>query len=80
GLGFIFVAILTNQIAHWLLTIGLSSSQLICYTALLAMISGAVTDKEHGKAMGAAGAGFGLAWFLNDLMMGHLASISPSSP
>ncbi|APC91993.1 MULTISPECIES: MFS transporter [Francisella] len=80
GIGFIFVAILINQIAQWLLAIVLSASQLICYTALLAMISAAVTDKEQGKAMGAAGAGFGLAWFLNDIMMGHLVSISPSSP
>ncbi|MDE4980223.1 MFS transporter, partial [Francisella tularensis subsp. holarctica] len=62
------------------LTIVLSSSQLICYTALVAMISCAVTDKEQGKAMGDAGAGFGLAGFLNDIIMGHLASISPSSP
>ncbi|ASG68410.1 MFS transporter [Francisella halioticida] len=80
GIGFAFVAILTNQSAQWLLAVILSAAQLICYTALLSMISRAVTDKEQGKAMGAAGAGFGLAWFLNDIMMGHLSAISPSSP
>ncbi|AIT09185.1 major facilitator transporter [Candidatus Francisella endociliophora] len=80
GIGFILVSVLTNQISQWFLTIVLSASQLIAYTALLSMISGAVTEKEQGKAMGAAGAGFGLAWFLNDIMMGHLASVSPSSP
>lgn len=80
GIGFALVAILTNQETQWLLAIILSVAQLICYTALLSMISGAVSDKEQGKAMGAAGAGFGLAWFLNDIMMGHLSAISPSSP
>ncbi|MBK2258157.1 MFS transporter [Francisella philomiragia] len=80
GIGFILVSIIFNEAAQWVLTIVLSASQLICYTALLSMISGAVSDKEQGKAMGAAGAGFGLAWFLNDIMMGHLSSISPSSP
>lgn len=80
GIGFILVTLLDSEISQWILTIVLSASQLIAYTALLSMISGAVTDKEQGKAMGAAGAGFGLAWFLNDIMMGHLASVSPSSP
>lgn len=80
GIGFILVGVLTNQLAQWFLTIILSGSQLIAYTALLSMISGAVTDREQGKAMGAAGAGFGLAWFLNDVMMGHLSAITPSTP
>ncbi|XSZ47803.1 MFS transporter [Francisella noatunensis] len=80
GVGFILVSIIFNEAAQWVLTIVLSASQLIYYTALLSMISGAVSDKEQGKAMGAAGAGFGLAWFLNDIMMGHLSSILPSSP
>ncbi|QIV94184.1 MFS transporter [Allofrancisella frigidaquae] len=65
---------------QWLIGIISSMAQLICYTALLSMISFAVSDKEQGKAMGAAGAGFGLAWFLNDIMMGHLASVSSTSP
>ncbi|WP_150467039.1 MFS transporter [Francisella sp. SYW-9] len=80
GIVFALVSILTSQGVQWLLAIVVSVAQLICYTALLSMISAAVTDKEQGKAMGAAGAGFGLAWFLNDIMMGHLSAISPSSP
>lgn len=80
GIGFILVTLLNNEISQWVLAMVLSTLQLIAYTALLSMISGAVSDKEQGKAMGAAGAGFGLAWFLNDIMMGHLASVSPSSP
>ena len=75
------VTLLDSEISQWILTIVLSASQLIAYAAFVINDNlGAVTDKEQGKAMGAAGAGFGLAWFLNDIMMGHLASVSPSSP
>ncbi len=80
GVGSILVGILDAQAGQWLLAIILSISQLLCYTALLTMISSAVSEKEQGKAMGAAGAGFGLAWFLNDIMIGHLSSVTPSSP
>lgn len=80
GIGSILVGTVDAQTGQWLLAIILSVCQLLCYTALLTMISSAVSSREQGKAMGAAGAGFGLAWFLNDIMMGHLSSISPSTP
>ncbi|MGQ4003070.1 MFS transporter [Francisellaceae bacterium CB299] len=80
GVGAILVGKVDAQAGQWLLAVILSVSQLLCYTALLTMISSAVSDKEQGKAMGAAGAGFGLAWFLNDIMMGHLSSVTPATP
>ncbi|AXA34053.1 MFS transporter [Francisella adeliensis] len=80
GVGSILVGVIGPQEGQWILAVILSVSQLLCYTALLTMISSAVSSREQGKAMGAAGAGFGLAWFLNDLMMGHLSSTSPSAP
>ena len=80
GVGAILVGTVDAEAGQWLLAAILSVSQLLCYTALLTMISSAVSDKEQGKAMGAAGAGFGLAWFLNDIMMGHLSSITPATP
>jgi len=80
GVGAVLVGTVDAQAGQWLLAVILSVAQLLCYTALLTMISSAVSDKEQGKAMGAAGAGFGLAWFLNDIMMGHLSSVTPATP
>ena len=80
GLSLIATAIFASIQVQWLIGIVGSATQLICYTALLTIISSAVSDKEQGKAMGAAGAGFGLAWFLNDVMMGHLVSKSIYTP
>jgi predicted MFS family arabinose efflux permease len=80
GFGLVVVNIVGHEFMQWILSIVLSASQLICYTALLYIISMSVSDKEQGKAMGAAGAGFGLAWFVNDIAMGHLSSITPGTP
>ena len=44
------------------------------------MLSNAVSEKEQGKVMGSAGAGFGLAWFINDILMGVLSSASIKLP
>ena len=80
GFGLVVVNIVGHEFMQWILSIVLSASQLICYTALLYIISTSVSDKEQGKAMGAAGAGFGLAWFINDIAMGHLSSITAGTP
>ncbi|MFC4891979.1 MFS transporter [Pseudofrancisella aestuarii] len=80
SIGLISTAIFANIGIQWLIGVVGSASQLICYTALLTIISSSVTDQEQGKAMGAAGAGFGMAWFLNDIMMGHLVSKSIYAP
>ena len=76
GSNLFLTAVFSSIYLQWLIGIIASACQLICYTCLLTIISSSVSDKEQGKAMGAAGAGFGLAWFLNDLLMGHLSTIS----
>jgi hypothetical protein len=69
-----------GAIYQWIISIIASMSQIFCYTSLLSIISSSVSKKEQGKAMGAAGAGFGIAWFINDIMMGGLSSISVKFP
>lgn len=80
GGGLILISLLENSIYQWIIGSVASAAQLICYTALLTIISSSVSEKEQGKAMGGAGAGFGLAWFINDIMMGGLTSISVKLP
>ena len=80
GLALSLVNIVNHENSQWFINIISSATQLICYTALLSIISLSVTDKEQGKAMGAAGAIFGLAWFVNDIIIPDLILISPGTP
>ena len=54
--------------------------ELMAYSAVMAMISNAVSVDEQGKAMGGAGAVFGLAWFLNALLISVFSSIHVTLP
>jgi MFS transporter, DHA1 family, tetracycline resistance protein len=80
GICLISSSLVHGAISQWIISIIASMSQIFCYTSLLSIISSSVSKKEQGKAMGAAGAGFGIAWFINDIMMGGLSSISVKFP
>ena len=80
GICLISASLVHGAIYQWIISIIASMSQIFCYTSLLSIISSSVSKKEQGKAMGAAGAGFGIAWFINDIMMGGLSSISVKFP
>ncbi|WP_159084749.1 MFS transporter [Dongshaea marina] len=49
-------------VVQWITAVLGSATQFICYTVVLMLLSGSVSEKEQGKVMGSAGAGFGLAW------------------
>ncbi|ASK79632.1 hypothetical protein CF386_11295 [Paraphotobacterium marinum] len=64
----------------WILGALSSVSQLIAYTSSITLLSKKVSEKEQGKLMGGAGAGFGLAWFISSLMIGKISEVSIKLP
>ena len=53
---------------------------LLIYSALMALLSNAVTADEQGRVMGGAGAVFGLAWFVNAILISVLSNVNTMLP
>ena len=67
---FLISVCIVHWIAYqWTAAFIVAAVELMCYTALLTVLSGKVSDQEQGKVMGSAGAAFGLAWAINDVFM-----------
>ena len=67
---------------YWQIVVILTACvfELFGYTALIALLSNSVSDHEQGKALGGAGAVFGIAWTLIAFMIGHLLNFNIDSP
>lgn len=59
---------------QWAVMLLAALLNLIVYSALMAMLSNAVTQDEQGRVMGGAGAIFGLAWFINAVVISVLSN------
>ena len=68
--------LLPHLITEWVVVAFASLIQVIGYGAIMALLSNAVTEHEQGKVMGGAGAGFGVSWVINAILIGSLASMN----
>jgi hypothetical protein len=68
--------------AYWQVVVSLTACmfELFGYTAIIALMSNSVTSQEQGKALGGAGAVFGLAWTVLAPMVGQVLSINVNLP
>ena len=82
SISFLIITQVTNNNFYltWILGALSSVSQLIAYTSSITLLSKKVSEKEQGKLMGGAGAGFGLAWFISSLMIGKISEVSIKLP
>ena len=58
---------------QWAMMVPACMAELMAYSGLLALFSGAVSDKEQGKVMGGSGAIWGLTWMLNAMLLGPMS-------
>jgi len=79
--GLMLLSVWLKYIAiQWLVAALAPGLQLMFYTAILVLLSDAVSEVEQGKVMGSADAAASLAWVINSLLIGLFLDVNLTFP